>query len=200
MDHPTSQDSLDALHEDGSGNSIDDVPHQRNEAAADAFIKDGFQFVDPHFVDVERLALLILFAAATLAAVITFLFMWLSGVDAILQTWAAVGMAAVCAMLLGCAVVWPGIEYRHLHWRLSEMGLEIRRGVFWKHRTAVPWARAQHADVSQGPLQRIFEIGSLTIHTAGTSNSSVTIDGLNHDQALRLRDEIIGQRKAHDVV
>lgn len=163
-------------------------------------MEEGFLSVDPHFVAVERLALLILFAVATLASVIAYVFMWLGDVDPLLQTWGTVAMIVVCFLLLGTALVWPGIEYRHLHWRLSEMGLEIRRGVFWKHRIAVPWARAQHADVSQGPLQRMFEIGSLTIHTAGTSNSSVTIDGLNHDRALKLRDEIIGQRKAHDVV
>lgn len=165
-------------------------------AAADV----DFQSVDRNYIDVERLALLILFAVATVGAAIAVVVMWLSGVEWWLQSLAAAGMILGCVLLLLSALLWPGIEYRHIRWRLSEKGLEIQRGVFFKHQIAVPWARAQHADVSQGPLQRIFEIGSLTVHTAGTKNSSVTIDGLNHAQALRLRDEIIRQRKAIDVV
>ena len=65
---------------------------------------------------------------------------------------------------------------------------------------AVPWARVQHADVSQGPIQRMYGVGTLTIHTAGTSNSSVNLAGLSHELAISLRDKIIRQRASGDVV
>ena len=161
---------------------------------------DDFRLIDPRFIPAQRLASLILCAVTTLGSIIVYVAMLLSEADQIFMVLAAIGLPLICLALLGNTIFWPQIEYRHIQWKLSDLGLEIRRGVFWKKETAIPWARAQHADVSQGPLQRMFEIGSLTIHTAGTKNASVTIDGLAYEQAVSLRDEIIRQRKEYDVV
>ncbi len=159
-----------------------------------------FRSIDPRFIPAERLASLVQLIVFTLGSIIGFVAMWLSDADQVFLILAAVGLTLVCLSLLWSTIFWPPIEHRHIKWKLSDVGLEIRRGVFWKKEIAIPWARAQHADVSQGPLQRMFEIGSLTIHTAGTKNSSVTIDGLAHEKAVALRDEIIRQRKESDVV
>ncbi len=159
-----------------------------------------FQPIDPRFIPAERLAALILLIVAVVGSLIACGAMLLTGTERVWMILAASGLFVLCLSLAWKTVFWPEIEYRHVHWRLGKVGLEIRRGVFWKHQIAIPWARAQHADVSQGPMQRIFEISSLTIHTAGTKNSSVTIDGLNYQRAIELRDEIIRQRKEHDVV
>lgn len=119
------------------------------------------------------------------------------------QFWLA-GLIALGWLLLAVFLVvlshrWPPIKYRHIQWRLGEAGMEIDRGVFWQHRIAVPVARVQHVDVSQGPVQRMFDLGTLTIHTAGTKNSSIELDGLQHAHALRLRDQLIDQKESLDV-
>ena len=64
----------------------------------------------------------------------------------------------------------------------------------------MPLARVQHTDVSQGPFQRQFELGTVTVHTAGTQNASVALSGLTHSVALQLRDQLIAQRDSKDVV
>ena len=184
----TSADSVEAI----DPSSAIDTPVEPNP--------NDFRPIDPKFIPAERLASLILFIATTLGSIIAYVAMWLAGADQVFMVLAAVGLPLICLYLLWNTIFWPQIEYRHIKWKLSDVGLEIRRGVFWRKETAIPWARAQHADVSQGPLQRMFDIGSLTIHTAGTKNSSVTIDGLAHEQAVQLRDEIIRQRKEQDVV
>ena len=118
-------------------------------------------------------------------------------------TWLAILVVAgwlVVGFLLGLAAhAWPPIRYRHSTWRLNQSGMEIRRGVFWRHRIAVPVARVQHVDVSQGPIQRMFDLGTLTIHTAGTKNSAVELEGLRHDVALQVRDQLISQKESLDV-
>ena len=182
-----------------TANSTADNNDRTNDEYADSADKD-FKPIDARFVSCERLASLILFILTTLGSIIAYAAMWLSDTEPVLMILAAIVLTVICLGLLWNATFWPPIEYRHIHWKLSDVGLEIRRGVFWKHRIAIPWARAQHADVSQGPLQRMFEIGSLTIHTAGTKNSSVTIHGLAYLQAIEMRDEIIRQRKEYDVV
>ena len=116
-------------------------------------------------------------------------------------SWLILGsaLASILGMFI-LAIVWPAISYRCLRWRVGETGLEIHRGVLWRHQISVPVARVQHADVSQGPLQRQFELGTLIVHTAGTQNASVELDGLAHAFAVQLRDEIVKQKELVDVV
>ncbi len=102
-------------------------------------------------------------------------------------------------LLAAASHFWPPIKYRHTSWRLGADGMEIRRGVLWRHRIAVPITRVQHVDVSQGPIQRMFELGTLTIYTAGTKHSAVEIEGLEHDLALNIRNQLIAQKESLDV-
>ncbi len=86
---------------------------------------------------------------------------------------------------------WPEIEHRYVTYKLDELGIEIRRGVFWTSVVNVPRSRVQHTDVSQGPLERRFGLGTLRIHTAGTQNAEVDLHGLDHALALRMRDHLV---------
>ena len=104
------------------------------------------------------------------------------------------------AYLFAMAWRWPSVSYQHTSWKLDEEGLEIHKGVFWKHQISVPLGRVQHADVSQGPIQRSFGLGTLVLHTAGTQNSSVVLSGLSQTTATELRDQIITQKRGDYVV
>ena len=118
-----------------------------------------------------------------------------------MQTFSA--WCAACFLITAIVVfnfVWPSLKYNRTFWRLSEDGLEIRRGVVWRHQISVPRARVQHADVVQGPLQRHYGVATLIVHTAGTQNSSVGLVGLTHATAVDLRDELIRQGKEIHVV
>lgn len=86
---------------------------------------------------------------------------------------------------------WPVLEHRHASYTLSEDDIEIRGGVLWRRISAVSRARVQHTDVSQGPLERNFGLARLHIYTAGTDHSKVTLHGLDHAQALAIRDHLL---------
>ena len=98
-----------------------------------------------------------------------------------------VGNAAL-AWLFHC---WPAIEYRHTFYRVDEQGIEIRRGVYWRVVINVPRSRVQHTDVSQGPLERKFGLGTLVVYTAGTDHAKVDLGGLDHRTALRVRAHLL---------
>ncbi len=104
-------------------------------------------------------------------------------------------MLAVFAvvLLVWAGLIYPGFAYRHASWRLSELGLDIRRGVWWRHRIVVPRSRIQHSDIEQGPLQRGFGIATLIIHTAGTKNSSIRLEGLAVKTAETVRDTLVSE-------
>lgn len=88
---------------------------------------------------------------------------------------------------LWLALTWPARAYRHTSFRVDEQGIEIRRGVFWRDVVSVPRSRVQHIDVSQGPLERRYGLGTLVIYTAGTDHARVALDGLEHGRAMQLR-------------
>jgi membrane protein YdbS with pleckstrin-like domain len=89
---------------------------------------------------------------------------------------------------------WPAVAYRHTSYSIDERGIEIRRGVFWRTVVNVPRSRVQHTDVSQGPLERRYGLGTLVIYTAGTEHARVTLAGLDHAQAMAIRENLMPER------
>ncbi len=156
--------------------------------------------LDIRHVRLERVVGTIFWFVIVIAGLVGFgIWFFAAGLDWI--WWLSFGSAAVAAgLLLWSTLAWPAVAHRNASWRLDETGLEIRRGVFWKHQISVPLARLQHADISQGPIQRRFGLAKLTVHTAGSANASVELDGLAIETATWLRDMLIRQKEAQDVV
>jgi membrane protein YdbS with pleckstrin-like domain len=95
------------------------------------------------------------------------------------------------AFFVWTAHFWPAIAYRYASYTVSEEGIEIRRGVVWRKVINVPRSRVQHTDVSQGPIERTYDLGTLVIYTAGTDHARVSLPGLPHARALRIRDHLL---------
>ncbi len=160
-----------------------------------------FFTLDPRSVRVEQFAGLILFAGFVIA-VIFGLGISFVAIDELVWIWWAIAAALACAagLLLVFVLVWPGIEFRYARWTWDEDGLEIHRGVFWQHRITIPISRIQHVDVSQGPLQRQFGLGKVTVHTAGTQHAAIELSGIAYEAAIWLREQIIAGQGAPDAV
>src|SRR5690606_7037008 len=82
---------------------------------------------------------------------------------------------------------------RRYHARGYQMGadrLRVVRGLIFRSDTVVPFGRVQHIDVQQGPIERLYGLGTLVLHTAGNHNASVSLPGLAHADALAMRDDI----------
>ena len=86
---------------------------------------------------------------------------------------------------------WPPRAYEHTSYRVDDQGIEIRRGVYWRVVINVPRSRVQHIDVSQGPIERNYGLGTLVIYTAGTDHAKVELEGLEHGRALRIREHLL---------
>lgn len=103
----------------------------------------------------------------------------------------AIGLAVVALVSGFLQYHWAWITYQHASYRFDHSGLEIRRGVWWRHGIRVPRSRVQHTDISQGPLERRFGLARLVIHTAGTAHSRIELAGLSHPHARALRDHLL---------
>jgi membrane protein YdbS with pleckstrin-like domain len=97
------------------------------------------------------------------------------------------------ALGLGATLILPRRRYRRWGYREGADELEIRRGTLIRVRTIVPFPRVQHIDVTQGPIQRLFGLATLILHTAGTHGAAVPLPGLAMADAEAMRDRIRGR-------
>lgn len=105
--------------------------------------------------------------------------------------WAAgIGTGIGILLYLFLVLVLPGRRYRRWGYYEGERGIRIASGLIVRRDTIVPYDRVQHIDVSRGPIERSFGVSTLTLHTAGSYNSTVDLPGLAIDEANRMRDEI----------
>jgi membrane protein YdbS with pleckstrin-like domain len=86
----------------------------------------------------------------------------------------------------------PARRYGSRGYQISADRLRVVRGLLFRSDTVVPFGRVQHIDVNQGPLERFFGIATLTLHTAGNHNASVSLPGLGEELARGMRETIRG--------
>lgn len=102
------------------------------------------------------------------------------------------GIIAAPALLIALLLVFvlPVRRYRAWGYQVTEDELHVQNGILLRTLTVVPFGRVQHIDVSQGPLERRYGVGALTLHTAGTRAKAVVLPGLEMIDAERMRDAI----------
>jgi membrane protein YdbS with pleckstrin-like domain len=81
----------------------------------------------------------------------------------------------------------PARKYRHWGYVMGTDQLRVVRGYMFYSVTILRFGRIQHIDVDQGPIDRRYGLSKLTVHTAGNHNSTVTLPGLAHADALAMR-------------
>ena len=152
-----------------------------------------FRKLDPRFVTAQQLTGGVLFAVAMSLLALCFGAVWWTGEQGPRWLLWALGLLAVilAPMLFWLAAVWPRLAYRHYAYRIDDSGIEIQSGAIFRRVTTVPRSRVQHTDVSQGPIERRFGLGTLVIYTAGTQFARVSLPGLEHGIAVWTRDTLL---------
>jgi uncharacterized protein len=144
-----------------------------------------WQSFDPRNIDYERTGGWI--ATAVVGLIMVF-GLTITGI-ATWPNWMVLGIAGgVCLLVLGFLVFLniyiPPLSHSRAAWSCDARGFQMRKGIWWR----------------KGPMQRSYGLAKLTIHTAGTQNSTVEVEGLNHEVAMQLRDILIEDRSFQDAV
>jgi membrane protein YdbS with pleckstrin-like domain len=110
-------------------------------------------------------------------------------------TGALAAVIAVAAAAL--AVVFLRNRYRSWAYRERDEDLIVARGVLVRRVSVVPYGRMQFVEVTAGPVERVFKLATVKLHTAAAA-SDARIPGLERDEAARLRDRLatLGEAKA----
>lgn len=85
-------------------------------------------------------------------------------------------------------------QVKKLGWKETADELLLSRGKVFHTYTVVPYGRIQFVDVTAGPIERIFGLKSVELHTASASSDS-SISGLVAAEADALRDRLAIQAR-----
>jgi membrane protein YdbS with pleckstrin-like domain len=100
------------------------------------------------------------------------------------------GISLAVVVVLGAGSSWF-VRRRYRAWRYQERheDLIIGRGVMVQRLSVVPYGRMQFVEVTAGPVERLFHLSTVKLHTAAAA-SDARIPGLETAEAARLRDQL----------
>lgn len=110
----------------------------------------------------------------------------------------AAAVAAAVAVVAGAATLrFVGNRFRAWGYRERTEDLEVRRGVLIQRLSVVPYGRMQFVEITAGPVERLFGLSTVRLHTAAAA-SDARIPGLAPDEATRVRDRLaaLGEARA----
>lgn len=101
-----------------------------------------------------------------------------------------IGVVGFCFgfLVIILLLVWPRLEFPHRGYALRDLDFAQKRGLVTRYLATVPFSRVQHVSVSQGVLDRMFNLATLQIYTAGGVSS---IKGFFNEDAHALREHIL---------
>jgi len=98
------------------------------------------------------------------------------------------GLFLVAALVVGAAAGWW--SWWATGFRVTDDEVELWTGVLFRRHRRVPLARLESIDVARPVAARLFGLSQLRLEAVSDSASEVRLSYLDHDAALRLREEL----------
>lgn len=112
-----------------------------------------------------------------------------------LFTMSAWAWAAYAVVVIGYAVAMPLYRFRMHRWETTERAVYTQTGWLSRERRIAPMSRVQTVDLQQTAVSRVFGLANVTVTTASAAGP-LRIEGLDHDVAARLVDELTRRTEA----
>lgn len=146
--------------------------------------------VSPQLARLRRLVLLGVLAALAVGVVVAG---WLFSLPT------ALTVAGVAVLLAVAGYGWWLVGRQTRAWGYAERDdeLYVKHGALFRELVAVPYGRMQFVDITAGPLEQLYGIATVRLHTA-SPQTNARIPGLPADEAARLRDRLteLGESQA----
>ena len=79
------------------------------------------------------------------------------------------GLLVIAVIISSLSLIYFGAFYKTLEYTIDKDSILLKKGVFWKIRTTVPYHKITNIDITQGPIERLYGFSTIHIQTAGTS-------------------------------
>ena len=97
-------------------------------------------------------------------------------------------------ILLSVLLIWSTalslIRYKYKGYAVREHDIIYKSGIFSRITTIIPYNRIQHIEISQGFLDRMFNLSKIKIYTAGGAMGDMSISGLSLDKGSEIKNFI----------
>ena len=93
-------------------------------------------------------------------------------------------------LLVGVQILIAYRNFAYKGYAIRQHDLVYTSGWLFRKWTAISFNRIQHSEVSQGLIERMFDLSTLEVFTAGGSSSDLKIGGLPDKTAHQLRNFI----------
>lgn len=93
-------------------------------------------------------------------------------------------------------IVMPQWRFRVHRWETTPEAVYTQAGWLNQSRRIAPVSRIQTVDTARGPVEQLFGLTNVTVTTASAAGP-LKIDGLDHETAQRLVDELTSTTQAH---
>lgn len=100
--------------------------------------------------------------------------------------WFLIGAVAAIALALWQYWLIPR-QVSAIGWQITETDLVIHRGILFESVTVIPLGRLQYVEVERGPIDSLYGLASITLHTASAASISGTIPGLTPEEASTMQ-------------
>ena len=85
---------------------------------------------------------------------------------------------------------WIPAYFKTLEYILDDEAVKMNKGVFWKKRVTVPYHKITNVDVTQGPIERMYNLGTIHVQTAGAggaqgANAELRMNGIRELESLK---------------
>lgn len=87
-----------------------------------------------------------------------------------------IGVSIIIFFMILNTIVYPSIEYKQWKYRITKDKIEFSEGIYWIKTVVIPIVRVQHIKISEGPINRRYNLANLQIYTAGGSYTIPNIE------------------------
>ena len=75
----------------------------------------------------------------------------------------------VWLVIMILVAIWIPAAFKALEYTIDDDGVKMSGGVVWKKYVTVPYSKITNVDITRGPLQRLYNIGTIHVQTAGAA-------------------------------
>jgi len=104
-------------------------------------------------------------------------------------TWQLTAAVVTGVLAVAHTVVMPRWRFRVHRWESTPVAVYTLTGWLSQEWRIAPVSRIQTVDTKRGPLQQLLGLSTVTVTTASAAGP-VHIEGLDHESAVRLADEL----------
>jgi uncharacterized protein len=104
---------------------------------------------------------------------------------------------AVLALAVVAVIAIPEVLWRRWRYEVRDEEIDLRHGLLTVRRTLVPIRRVQHVDTESGPVQGMFDLATVSFHTAA---GKTEIPALTRSEAEDVRRRVGDLARTRDDV